>query len=565
LIAHGSNVEKVFTVHPGGRVEDIRLSLEGASSLSVTAGGELAVDTGSMTVNFSMPVAYQDIAGERRSVQVAYALRGNTYGFQTGKYNRKFDLVIDPALVYSKILGGFADEYGYGIAVDSAGNAYVAGYTRSDDFPTQNPYDGILDGYWDAFVSKFNASGTLVYSTYLGGNGYDKAFGIALDDSGNVYITGETASDDFPTLNAFDDTLGGFTDAFVTKLNAAGSALLWSTYLGGSDNKFGDYGVDIALDGAGSVYVTGHTDSTDFPVRNANQPDYGGGSWDGFVTRLTAAGNALAWSTYLGGSGNWDWGNAIAVDNAGNAYVTGHTNSDDFPVKNALQAGNAGGAFDAFVSKLAASGSLTWSTYLGGTDLDSGNGIAVDSAGNAYVTGETSSDDFPVKNAVQPDYGGGESGGDGFVTRLNAAGNALVWSTYLGGSEKDIGHSIALDTSGNVYVTGETASNDFPTQDPYQGTRGEGFAGIADVFVTSINASGNALSWSTYLGKSYHDIGHAIAVDESGYIYVTGETGLEFPADNIAPVKVNAFVSKFTPVAVPGIKAMPWLPLLLDE
>jgi len=561
LRAHGNNVEKIFTVHPGGNVDDIQLALDGATRLSVSPEGELVASDTFEIVNFSAPFAFQEIGGQRQTVQVAYAVKGKTYGFQVGEYNREFDLVIDPTLVYSKILGGFNDEYGYGIAVDGSGNAYVAGYTQSDDFPLKDPYDATLDGFDDAFVSKFSPNGTLVYSTYLGGNNYDKAYDVALDSDGNIYITGETSSEDFPTQNAYDDTLDQYeTNAFVTKLNAAGDALVWSTYLGGSGTH-GDIGYGIAVDDAGNAYVTGLATSTDFPVNSAIQASHGGGNWDGFVTRLNAAGNTLDWSTYLGGSvADVGWG--IAVDGTGNAYVTGYTNSGDFPTKNALQSDNAGGSLDVFVSKLGANGALGWSTYLGGSGQDSGNGIAVDSGGNVYVTGYTQSGNFPTHNPYDNTLSGTKNA---FVSKLNASGSSLAWSTYLGGDISDTGHDIAVDKSGNVYVTGETASTDFPTQDPFQSTWGGDLTGVQDVFISVFNASGSALIWSTYLGRSYPDIGRGIAVGMDGNIYVTGETGLDFPADNIAPVKVNAFVSKFTSVAAIGLKAMPWLQLLLEE
>ena len=249
------------------------------------------------------------------------------------------------------------------------------------------------------------------------------------------------------------------------------------------------------------------------------------------------------------------------MDSAGNAYVTGLTTSTDFPVSNAIQPTHGGGNRDGFITRLNAAGNtLDWSTYLGGSSDDSGKSIALDSAGNAYVTGSTMSDNFPTMNAFQADL----NGGDAFVTKLGVSGS-LAWSTYLGGDMNDIGHDIVVDKSGNVYVTGETASTDFPTRDPFQGTWGGGFTGVQDVFISVFDTSGSDLIWSTYLGRSYPDIGRGIALGMDGNIYVTGETGLDFPADNIAPVKVNAFVSRFTSVAATSLKAMPWLQLLLDE
>ena len=333
------------------------------------------------------------------------------------------------ALVYSTYLGGSGVDQINGIAVDGSGDAYVAGVTSSTNFPTtpgafQPNCAGVCNiDNPDAFVTELNSTGSaLVYSTYLGGSGEDSGTGIAVDSAGDAYVNGFTCSTDFPvTPGAFQTTynssscvnLGG--NAFVTKLNSTGSALVYSTYLGGSGE---DSGTGIAVDSAGDAYVTGSTTSTNFPTMNPLQPANGGG-YDAFVIKLNSTGSALVYSTYLGGSGS-DSGTGIAVDSAGNAYVTGGTSSTNFPTFDPLQPANGGGG-DAFVSKLNPSGSaLVYSTYLGGSGGDNGFGIAVDSAGNAYVTGITESTDFPTMNPFQPTYGGGNSGGigDAFVSKI---------------------------------------------------------------------------------------------------------------------------------------------------
>jgi hypothetical protein len=315
--------------------------------------------------------------------------------------------------VYSTYLGGSGEDAGTGIAVDSSGNAYVTGYTRSTNFPTANAlYATYGGGNADAFVAKLNAAGSaLVYSTYLGGSGEESSGGIAVDSSGNAYVTGSTPSTNFPTANALYATNGG-ADAFVAKLNATGSALVYCTYLGGSGL---DVGPDISVDSSGNAYVTGFTNSTDFPTANALYASYGGGNLDAFVAKLNAAGSALVYSTYLGGSGE-DLGHGIAVDSSGNAYVTGYTLSTNFPTANALYA-TQGGGNDGFIAKLNAAGSaLVYSTYLGGSGDDAGYGIAVDSSGNAYVTGLTNSANFPIANALYATYGGGSF--DAFVAKI---------------------------------------------------------------------------------------------------------------------------------------------------
>jgi uncharacterized repeat protein (TIGR01451 family) len=374
-------------------------------------------------------------------------------------------------------------------------------------------------------VTKLNASGSaLVYSTYLGGSYYDYGQGIAVDASGNAYVTGGTGSTDFPTANPLQAAYGGNGDAFVAKLNAAGSALVYSTYLGGSG---GEDGLGIAVDASGNAYVTGVTESTNFPTANPFQALYERGG-DAFVAKLNAAGSALIYSTYLGGI-DPDEGFGIGVDASGNAYVTGYTGSTNFPTANPLQA--HGGNGDAFVAKLNPAGSaLVYSTYLGGSNDDYGYGIAVDASGNAYVTGRTQSTNFPTANPVQAAYGGGQF--DAFVAKLNAAGSALVYSTYLGGGDLDEGLGIAVDPSGNAYVTGDTWSTNFPTANPLQAANG----GIADAFVARIGLGLRAdLSITKTDGQATARAGNAvtytITVSNAGPSAAFGATVTDnFPA-----------------------------------
>ena len=363
------------------------------------------------------------------------------------------------ALVYSTYLGGSGLDLGYGIAVDASGSAYVTGQTGSSDFPTtpgafQTTYRG-CSGCWNAFVSKLNASGSaLSYSTYLGGSTWDRAWGIAVDASGNAYVTGMAGSFDFPTTpGAFQTTLRGAANVFVSKLNAAGSALVYSTYVGGSGN---DQAAGIALDASGNAYVAGFATSSDFPTTpGAFQATlHTVCCSNAFVTKLNPLGSALAYSTYLGGSAD-DYAYGIAVDTSGNAYTTGFTSSTDFPTTpGAFQTTRV--IYDAFVSKLNPNGSaLVYSTYFYG-----GPAIAADASGNAYVTGWTGCDFPTTPDAFQTTCGGGD---DAFVSELNSAGSALLYSTFLGGSNVDAGWGIAVDASGNVYVTGGTESSNFPT------------------------------------------------------------------------------------------------------
>lgn len=385
------------------------------------------------------------------------------------------------ALVYSTFLGGSEYEYGYGIAADSSGNAYVTGTTTSTDFPTMNPLQSSSAGSWDIFLTKLDAEGsTLVYSTYLGGGDVDIGNAIAVDSSGNAYLTGQTGSNNFPiTPGAVQPVCGGcsnYRDAFVARINTAGSGLVYSTYLGGSDN---DWANGIAVDGLGNAYVTGASASTDFPTMNPLQSS-NAGKYDVFVTKFNAAGSAFVYSTYLGGN-NVDNAYAIAVDASGSVYVTGQTASTNFPTLNPLQPAS-GGQNDAFVTKLNSSGSaLVYSTYLGGSNDDVGYGIAVDSSGNACVTGTTISIDFPTMNPLQASNAGNY---DVFVAKLNPLASAFLYSTYFGGNSDDEGHGVTVDNSSNVYITGTTASANFPTMNPFQSALGGGY----DVFVAKLTA-----------------------------------------------------------------------------
>lgn len=538
---YGNNehLEYDIVVNPGASPSRVQLSYRGVDGLRVTERGDLEICLkGGMLIQ-KRPYVYQEIDGKRVEVEGRFKVQSTNsetrnpkskirnpkfvYGFQVASYNKNYPLVIDPVLEYSTYLGGSGYDVGNGIAVDDSGNVYVTGETESADFPMANSiYESYRGGTYDVFVIKLNASGSaLVYSTYLGGSGSDEANSIAVDASENVYVTGETESSDFPTANALYGSNSGNMDVFLVKLNASGSVMDYSTYLGGSS---AEYGNDIAVDTSGNVHVTGRTSSTDFPAVNALYGEKGGSS-DVFVTRLNASGSGLEYSTYLGGSAA-DEASSIAVDTSGNVYVTGYTQSTDFPVANAIY-GTSSGNKDAFVSKLNASGSaLDYSTYLGGVSEDRGYGIAVDTSGNAYVTGWTSSWNFPKIKAIYWSKGGTN---DVFITKIDASGSALDYSTLLGGNSYDYGRDIAVDAAGSVYVTGYTDSTDFPTANALYESYNEGY----DIFVTKLNASGSALDYSTYLGGSSYDHGYGIAVDASGSAYVTGYTfSTDFPQAN---------------------------------
>ncbi|HKS96923.1 MAG TPA: SBBP repeat-containing protein [Terriglobia bacterium] len=527
-----------------------RLTVDAQGNLAIaTAGGDLRF-LRPVAYQGSDPAA-------RRLVRATYILGPHhEIGFKVASYDARRPLVIDPVLSYSTFLGGSGGDVGEGIAVDASGNAYVTGATASLNFPTSSPLQSTIGGGEDAFVAKLNAAGTaLTYSTYLGGSGDDFGNAIAIDSSGNAYVTGNTASTNFPTTTgAFQTKYGGSADAFVAVLNPSGAALVYSSYLGGSGSDFGqgiavdssgnayvtgstdstdfptakplqsanggasdafvakvnssgstlvystylggasaDAGQAIAVDGAGNAYVAGATASANFPVANAFQPASGGGDQDAFVSKLSADGSTLVYSTYLGGSGA-DRAFGITLDSAANAYVVGDTTSANFPTTSGVVQASNNGSSDAFASKLNAAGSaLVYSTLLGGSDLDRASAVAVDASGHAFITGLTQSGNFPTAHSVQTKFGGGTCGSspcsDAFVAELDPPAASLVYSTYLGGSGADAGQAIALDSSGNAYVAGGTASSNFiAVGGAFQGTYG-GVGATGNAFVTKISGS----------------------------------------------------------------------------
>ena len=414
------------------------------------------------------------------------------------------------ALVFSDYLGGNASLSPYpsttasSIALDYSGDIFVTGQTNSTNFPTTfNAVQSSLNGPQNVFVTKLPpGGGSLDYSTYLGGSGYDYGNSIAVDSCENLYVTGLTTSSNFPLLNPIQSTLGSISggNAFVTKINAGG-ALAYSTFLGGSGNN-GDGGTAIAVDGSGDAWVAGYTTSSDFPPVNAFQSTFGGHQ-NGFITEVNSAGTTWAYSTYLGGLSQtsyvtpqtgghvFDVCYGIALDGSRNIYVTGWTTSPNFPTRNPIQSTNTNPFGMAFVSELAAGGaSLVYSTYLGGTGdnavdtQDEGNGIRVDGSGNAYVAGETGSFDFPTVNPLQSSNAQKKATGanTAFVTEVASQGTSYLFSTYWGGSTEEGAEALALDPANNIYVAGYTFSNNFPTLNPYQ----TGPARVIDAFVMKI-------------------------------------------------------------------------------
>ncbi|HXG11573.1 MAG TPA: SBBP repeat-containing protein [Gemmataceae bacterium] len=465
LVFYGSRQQQLeydFVVAPGADPGVVQLAFTGTEALALDPQGHLVLRTSGGEVVQQAPVIYQEVDGQRRPVAGRYVLRGpGQVGFQVGPYDPNHPLVIDPVLTYATYLGGSDSDLGLDIATDGDGNAYIAGLTWSADFPTAGPAQ---------------------------------------------------------------EELRGAHDLFVAKIDAAGTELLYATYLGGTDDGLLPSGrLGLAVDAAGHAYLAGTTAADDFPVTpGAFQTSLAGAS-DAFVTKLSVAGNALEYSTYLGG-GDTDAARAVALDTSGQAYIAGQTRSTDFPTANPIQAELAGAA-DAFVAQLDAAGStLVYATYLGGSANDAAASIAVDAAGQAYLTGSTTSADFPIQNALQPQRAGAV---DAFVTQVNADGTAWVYSTYLGGSGSDLGQGIAVNGSGEAYVTGVTGSLNFPTTaGAYQRQR----RGLQDAFVARLRAAGTSLVYATYLGGSGLEQGADLAVDPFGQAWVVGTThSADFP------------------------------------
>jgi hypothetical protein len=515
------NIRYDYVVHPRADPSQISFVLQGTDRTYLNPKGDLVFNTRFGEVALAELHTYQGTKDNK--VTSSFIKTENGWSITVGKYNRTQILIIDP-LIYSTYLGGSGEDIGRSIAIDAAGNAYVTGETKSANYDTTSgAYQTGYAGTKDVFVGKLNATGTgLVYSTYLGGSGEDGAYSIAIDASNNVYVTGYTTSSNFDiTSGAYQTSLQGGSDAFVTKLNANGTALIYSTYLGGSAS---DGASAITIDTSGNAYVTGGTSSTDYDITSgAYQTSHAGGSNDAFITKLNATGTALVYSTYIGGN-DIESGFSIAIDVSGNAYVTGATKSTNYDTTSgAYQTSNGGGGhYDVFVTKLNTTGTaLMYSTYLGGSQEDRGLSIAIDNAGNAYVTGFTYSSNYDITTgAFKTSNTNGND--DVFVTKLNATGTALVYSTFLGGSLFDEGNSIAIDASGNVYVTGHTFSTNYHvTSGAYQTSHA---GGSYDVFVTKLNATGTALVYSTYLGGSGVDVGYSSVIDAAGNPYVTGMT-----------------------------------------
>jgi hypothetical protein len=563
LIYHEGNgeLEFDFVVQPGASPQSIRIGVSGTERMQIEEEGHLLLETGDTQFRIQKPRIYQDKDGKR--TEIAGGLERdprdpNVVTFRVGRYDQSLPLVIDPQLVYSTYLGGSGTESSKAIGLDAAGNICVGGTTASLNFPIRNAYQPVQGGgSFDAFVTKFNADGSaLIYSTYLGGNG-------AFDD-----IYGMWVDPDGNTYLVGSTTSSNFPTVNPIQATYAGNTDGWVAKLSpdGSQLLYSTYLggsqadplFDVVVDGGGNAYIAGRTVSTNYPTKDPIQPVHAGGYDDAVVLKINASGSALVWSTYLGGDGS-DEARGIAINAAGEVYVTGDTRSAGFPTVNALQPVKSGDA-DAFVTKISADGqSILYSTFLGGEGTDESFGlklIALDPAGNICVAGNTYSTDFPTVNPVQS----GPSGeSDAFVAKIKADGSALVYSTYLGSSAYDDAFSITVDRWGNAHVVGESLGSNFPILNAYQTT----FGGTSDAVVVEIDPLGN-LIYSTYLGGSNNERANDIVLDANGDPYFTGQVwSTNFPTVNPYQAHLkgpqDAFVAKFTEAHAPGeVASLSW-------
>ncbi|HUL51452.1 MAG TPA: SBBP repeat-containing protein [Candidatus Nitrosotalea sp.] len=541
-------LESDFVVRAGADPGQIRFNVSGAERVTTDPQGDLIIQTKAGPVHQSRPIVYQELPGGRREITSRYVIVSERSDdtpvadivvcVEVGPYEAGKPLIVDPVLVYSGLLGGTGDDVGWSVAVGTDGNPVIVGETTSLLFFNNNALYPIFHGNplspglpRDVFIAKVGSGGTnIIFSTYLGGTQDDAAYSVALDSSNNICLAGQTYSTDFPvTLDAVSLNIHGTNfygyypyDAFVTKLDASGSQLLYSTYLGGSRD---DVAVGIAVDSADNVYVTGFTASLDYPTINS-PPPIGGGLFDVFVTKLTASDRNLIYSVVFGGLDD-DKAQSIAVDSAGNAVVTGFTRSQNFPVTPGAFSSDLHGVrdpilgvfpYDAFVTKLSADGtSMIYSTYLGGSADDEGFSVTVDTADNAYVTGVTSSTDFPVSNAL---YQTNSGSSDVFVTELDPGGANLIYSTYFGGEQTDEGWGITVGTDGSAYVVGSTTSTNLSGADPVQLR----LRASSDVLVFGLAPGGTSLLYAAAFGGTGNDFGYGITLDNDGNAIVTGSS-----------------------------------------
>lgn len=517
-----------FVVSANADPGQIGIRFATSSAVTIDRRGDLLLPADGHVLTQRAPIVYQVIDDDRLEIASRYQI--DTTGvvrIEVGEYDRAQPLIIDPIVEYSTYLSEPNMSSAEHMVADASGNTYVTGFTTSLSFPGGEGYQPDNAGGGDAYVMKFSPDGQeLIYATYLGGSGSEADGGaigptLAVDRAGNAIVTGRTNSADFPLVNPLQGTLEGEFDFYVAKLNRQGSELLFSTYLGGPAEGAGmppeEAAPTLALDATGNIYLIGYSSANTFPMVNPIQAENAGGL-EGILAKLDSRGSELLFSTYFGGSSD-DKPRGLTVDYSGNVIVTGRTDSLDFPVTPDAYQSDQAGRGDAFVLKVDSEGTeILYGTYFGGENTDKGRAVITDDFGNIFITGNTQSRDFPVTDMVPQSTLHGS--GDAFVTKIDSTGTLLYFSTYLGGTEADLGAGLALGRRGALYVTGYTESTNFPVRIPFQET----FGGSRDAFLTALNRNTGNLISSSYLGGSGDDDGIAVGVDRQNVAYVFGET-----------------------------------------
>lgn len=553
LRAVGNNVEKIFTVTPFADPNQIRIRIEGSDVLEVNGEGELGVNPPFNSMGFFPPVAFQVENSDKEYIDVRYIEGGDEYSFMIEDYDRSQELVIDP-LIASTFLGGLGGDRASSIAVVGDTIVFVAGITKSYDFPTSlSGYDPYYNGGFDAFVSKFNYDlANLLSSTFLGGLDGESNIRMFVSDSAYIYIGGSTRSQDFPTTpNAYDTTFnGGNNDVFLSKLDTDLTSLLASTLLGGSTSPGFDWAEDIHGDSNGNVFITGWTYSYDFPTTvGAYDTTFNDSIADIFISKFDSNLSNLLASTLFGGSEEcYEYAHSITIDNDCNVYISGSSPCIDFPVTANAYDTTINGNHDCFISKFDNDlATLLSSTFLGGGLRDKSLAVEIGSYGNVYVTGWTWSDDFPTTPGAYDSVHVNSDAWDVFISIFDDNLEELLASTFLGGGMWDAGLAISIDSSGNAYVAGHTYSADFPTTPGAYDTLFGG--GSVDAFIARLDSALQNLLNSTFLGCGGSDEVTSIWLDGTGYIYAVGSTGSFFFPANAYDTTYNgegdAFVSKF--------------------
>ena len=523
-----------FIVSPGAQPGDISMEYEGVDDLDISSQGNLHISISSQVLIEEAPYCYQEENGEINKIDSSYQISGNKVIFDIGKYDTSIPLIIDP-LIYSTFVGGNSTDWGADIVLDSENNAYITGSSNSLNFPTTSEaYDTDHNDDWDVIVFKLDSRGSsLLYSTFIGGSDADWGNAISIDNEGNAYVTGYTYSYDFPTtLEGYDPFHNGLEDAFVFKLNHDGSDLLYSTYVGGVNT---DYGNAISIDFEGNAYITGETWSEDFPTTVGAFDNSYNGWGDTYVVKLNEVGSSIIFSTLMGGY-DVEEGWAIEVDDDLNIYVAGYSSSPDCPTTPGAYDNSHNGKPDVLIFKLNSEGSsLIYSTFVGAPGQEVANDMKIDESGCAYVSGHTRSIIFPTTYGCYDNTYNGQT--DSFALKLDSNGSALLFSTFIGGSDFDEANGLTINPNGVMIITGLTRSSDFPiTSNAYDTSQN----GNQDVFLLQLNSDGSSLRYSTFIGGNGDEVGSCVVLSSESNMYVTGRV---FSSD--FPIAEDAYDSSY--------------------